>query len=281
MEPEFCGALLKDLASLGSKDDSLGHLKRVKRVQWKKDRSQHTTKKAKMSLEVILGRSKEGLTEVIEQYKLNPKVTVVPGRSAESQRELEEFNSIWPTVYFQKKTEEHKEQELALTEGDVQQMRIGMIAALADGAVIMNPDSGEVVVKSQDEKILHSQAPVLNPLCTPAILAIQGVCRLERRVAINKGMDSHDFRGGQYLCSGYDVYMRREPSIFEAMALLHSRVRRVIFAERNTCDGGLGGSGAFSMVHCLPGTNHHYRVFTCTKYFFEEHPLESIEGHAE
>lgn len=27
--------------------------------------------------------------------------------------------------------------------------------------------------------------------------------------------------------------------------------------------GGLGGTGDEKAVHCLPGTNHHYRVFRC------------------
>ena len=47
------------------------------------------------------------------------------------------------------------------------------------------------------------------------------------------------------------------------MALVHSRVRRVVFGVENTEDGGLGGTGEANAVHCLPGTNHRYRAFKC------------------
>ena len=45
------------------------------------------------------------------------------------------------------------------------------------------------------------------------------------------------------------------------MALVHSRIRRVIYAIPNKEDGGLGGTGNATSVHMLPGTNHHYRAF--------------------
>ena len=48
------------------------------------------------------------------------------------------------------------------------------------------------------------------------------------------------------------------------MALVHSRVRRVIYGISDPIMGGLGGIGYDHAVHCLPGTNHHYRVFQCS-----------------
>ena len=74
-------------------------------------------------------------------------------------------------------------------------------------------------------------------------------------------MDSDSFKNGQYLCTGYDVYLSKEPGVFESMALVHSRVRRVIFCMSNKDDGGLGGTGSAASVHELPGTNHRFRAF--------------------
>jgi tRNA(Arg) A34 adenosine deaminase TadA len=64
----------------------------------------------------------------------------------------------------------------------------------------------------------------------------------------------------------YDVYVTREPNVYEAMALVHSRVRRVVFGVRDRGTGGLGGAtgaadGRNTGIHSLPGTNHHYRAF--------------------
>jgi hypothetical protein len=58
------------------------------------------------------------------------------------------------------------------------------------------------------------------------------------------------------------------------MALVHSRISRVIYGIPRKNGGGLGGgmhNGNFKVnsnnapiyVHNLPGINHHYRVFCC------------------
>ena len=66
----------------------------------------------------------------------------------------------------------------------------------------------------------------------------------------------------QYLCTGYDIYLTKEPGIFESMALVHSRIRRVIYCCSSE-DGGLGGGGEQTSIHSLPSTNHRYRAFRC------------------
>lgn len=63
------------------------------------------------------------------------------------------------------------------------------------------------------------------------------------------------------------------------MALLHSRVRRVIFGVSDTQGGGLGGINDRLSVHSLPGTNHHFRVFRCNsnqRLWEECHKLLSL-----
>jgi hypothetical protein len=153
----------------------------------------------------------------------------------------------------------------------------------------------------------------VNPLSTPIILALQGVSRLERQEAspprqittlqaetngievsmadssVSKGENPNDQppRGQQqqYLCTGYDLYTTSEPSVFEAMACVHARLRRLIFLSpsaslRQTSSPGgntttiatIFGRGrcAFEngcsvhFVHSLPGTNHKYRAFQYT-----------------
>ena len=63
-----------------------------------------------------------------------------------------------------------------------------------------------------------------------------------------------------YLATGYRVFCLGEPCVMCAMALLHSRVREVVFlASPGAADfHGLGGSVS---VHCHRQLNHHFSVF--------------------
>jgi tRNA-specific adenosine deaminase 3 len=62
-----------------------------------------------------------------------------------------------------------------------------------------------------------------------------------------------------YLCSGLDLYLTYEPDLMAAMALVHSRIRRVFFQHADPKMGALlSGRGH---IHCLRSLNHHYRVF--------------------
>ncbi|KAI8928120.1 cytidine deaminase-like protein [Entophlyctis helioformis] len=62
-----------------------------------------------------------------------------------------------------------------------------------------------------------------------------------------------------YLCSGLDLYLSREPCVMCAMALVHSRIRRVIYGEPVANGGALGSS---YRVHVHPSLNHHYQVWS-------------------
>lgn len=74
-----------------------------------------------------------------------------------------------------------------------------------------------------------------------------------------------------YLCTSYDVYADVEPCVMCAMALIHSRVRRVIFYKKNDSHGALGGSGIF--LQSIKSLNHHYRVFHARNPIESEHKL--------
>jgi tRNA-specific adenosine deaminase 3 len=61
-----------------------------------------------------------------------------------------------------------------------------------------------------------------------------------------------------YLCTGFDIYVTREPCAMCAMALVHQRVRRVIYGISNKMVGSLGSK---YRLHGQRSLNHHYTVF--------------------
>eukprot|EP01039_Chlorochromonas_danica_P003017 gene3017-3291_t len=75
----------------------------------------------------------------------------------------------------------------------------------------------------------------------------------------NHKVDGHRLLQGHYLCTGLDLFLTIEPNLFAAMALVHSRIRRVYFLECDPVFGALkSGNGH---LHSLRSLNHYYRVF--------------------
>ncbi|KAL2651854.1 hypothetical protein R1flu_019982 [Riccia fluitans] len=61
-----------------------------------------------------------------------------------------------------------------------------------------------------------------------------------------------------YLCTGFDIYVTREPCAMCGMGLVHQRFRRVIYGVPNVEDGALGSR---YRLHGKETLNHHYTVF--------------------
>ncbi|XP_023670599.1 probable inactive tRNA-specific adenosine deaminase-like protein 3 [Paramormyrops kingsleyae] len=63
--------------------------------------------------------------------------------------------------------------------------------------------------------------------------------------------------GLPYICTGYEVYVTREPCVMCAMALVHSRISRVFYGSASA-DGALGTR---YKIHTQKDLNHHFEVF--------------------
>ena len=62
---------------------------------------------------------------------------------------------------------------------------------------------------------------------------------------------------GDYLCRGFDVVMAQEPCVMCAMALVHSRVRRLYFSKNREDFGGITSA----KLQDIKALNHHFEVY--------------------
>ncbi|XP_066487060.1 probable inactive tRNA-specific adenosine deaminase-like protein 3 [Tiliqua scincoides] len=63
--------------------------------------------------------------------------------------------------------------------------------------------------------------------------------------------------GLPYICTGYDMYLTREPCTMCAMALVHSRIERVFYGVQSSH----GALGTNYHIHSRKDLNHRYEVF--------------------
>ena len=116
------------------------------------------------------------------------------------------------------------------------------------GVVIVDPRNNEVVAKSgsRGKKLRHA-----------TMIAISNAAKKISHAKLNMTTSSLS-RSETYLCTGFDVFLTHEPCCMCAMALLHSRVRRVFW---DVCDLKRGALGSVVRLHTLPNINHRYRVY--------------------
>ena len=122
-----------------------------------------------------------------------------------------------------------------------------------NAAVIVDPETAREVAAGHDETGAH---PLRHAVRVALDAAAAQQLRARKRKAAGAAIDPAE----PYMCTGYDCYTVHEPCAMCAMALVHSRVKRVVFLHKDAERGMLGGS---FRLHSLQGQhlNHHYEVY--------------------
>ncbi|CAN9497964.1 unnamed protein product [Ophioblennius macclurei] len=142
--------------------------------------------------------------------------------------------------------------------------KLGMVAV---GAVMVDPATDRIIAVGHDcrgDHPLHHAIMV----CIDLVARSQGggcysfdkyaACRftLPDSNELQKAPDSKE-SSQPYICTGYDLYVTREPCVMCAMALVHSRIGRVFYGVASA-DGALGTK---FKIHTQKDLNHHFEVY--------------------
>lgn len=191
-----------------------------------------------------------------------PTIVSVPQSMPKTCRQNQWAQKLWPCNFHPDKRLESilageylNDLELVTIDGH---MRTALECASASdgvGAAIVDPTNGRIVARSGDFRSKH-------PIKHAIMCAVDNVAMTQGggawRCTKSTNTSTNHNKTGPYLCTGYDVYVTREPCVMCAMALVHSRARRVFYGYSRLTGGGLGSSVS---VHLLNGINHRFEVF--------------------
>lgn len=237
------------------------HLKRVRRCNDEQfsDRVQVVLLPITSEHEYAEGKSKvmEVFHELLEAHATLEEVNV-PKFPPKNFKELDEWKKIWPVSY----TPPQIIQGIVDDEGAVISRVLSEHFYGTDGfpkkdkAIVFDPSKKKVVGVGFD---LSDQGFTLDHSIMTAIsdVSIKRKSSNDSELCQKRNLDESD-EEEQYLCTGLELYCTLEPCIMCAMALLHSRIKRVLFIKRNPSRGGLGSK---IFLHEDPRLNHRFRVF--------------------
>ncbi|XP_069087552.1 probable inactive tRNA-specific adenosine deaminase-like protein 3 isoform X2 [Pleurodeles waltl] len=218
-----------------------------------------------------------------------PFVVQVPARPPLTRPQFRESSAHWPTSFHENKlvtkaldgqlfSWEEKNRMQKYMDQAIQAAKCGAAIGMeAVGAVVVNSSTGAVIA------VGHDCRQGCNPLLHASIVGIDLVSHAQGGGVYNYDIypdckfflspnnnecaeiDAVDSPAGThptavglpYICTGFDLYVTREPCTMCAMALLHSRIQRVFYGTPSP-DGALGSK---YRIHSRRDLNHHFDVF--------------------
>ncbi|ORX59956.1 cytidine deaminase-like protein [Piromyces finnis] len=280
IEPKKTNDILKILTSkLSLNDMNIGHLKRIKKSE-----------KHDKLLDVIINvstdttKTETELKEIFKNNNINEdaikdfRLCKASKHPAYTKSQFSEWKNVWPMIF-----KDHDSQHnLKLSDEDIQNIKKWCSVALKKAeedkqknpdnkynncTVIVNPTSQEALAIETDNRI-KANHPLKHSVmeCIKTIsdihngkdhINIETGDSINKKRKLNEEIDSSQ----PYLCSNYDLFTIKEPCIMCCMALVHSRIGRVFYIEKNDRDGGLE---SIHQIHIQPELNHHFQVFKIT-----------------
>ncbi|EPX74916.1 tRNA specific adenosine deaminase subunit Tad3 [Schizosaccharomyces octosporus yFS286] len=255
LKPNFASKTTEYVKKIRSKQkEALLHCARLRRIQKENE---------PLELEIILcpvsAMTQSQIEKDLEELEIEANVYIlpVPSHAPLTEEQYKEWNPVWPVFYRR-----HTERQDTFTNKDLETIdgvmnnlikaafesqnegQIGCVAAVYDHT------SRTVLSVSVDERNTSR-----NPVDHCAMRAINLVAKGERE----RRKLPHESSEERYLCRGLTVLMTHEPCVMCSMALLHSRILRLIYCQQQPLTGGIESSYG---IHWRAELNHRYLAYS-------------------
>ncbi|KIY71723.1 cytidine deaminase-like protein [Cylindrobasidium torrendii FP15055 ss-10] len=248
-EVKHVGALLSWLKKTGLDDGTLGHLKRVQKSEGQtRFLITHLPTCPPLPVNLSLGK---------------PYTIRVPSSPALTQTSLALKSSLWPTVYAPKRKGETE----PWSRRKVSWARQAMMHAIGDARKARV--SGDIPIAAYIPVPFDETDPLFRPVSAasrdtrhstkhPLRHAVQNLVRSLGEAHDSQSSTESGVNGANYLLTGLSIFLTHEPCVMCSMALLHSRVKEVVYLYAMDKTGGCGGS---TCLPALPGVNHRFTIW--------------------
>ncbi|XP_033473661.1 putative inactive tRNA-specific adenosine deaminase-like protein 3 [Epinephelus lanceolatus] len=224
-----------------------------------------------------------------------PFVVKVPAHPPLTRPQFELASKHWPTSFHEDKQVTVALRGELFSPPQKASMQMYMMSALtaatagnelgmeAVGAVVVDPATEKIIAVGHDcrgDHPLHHAVMV----CIDLVARSQGggcysfdrysACRFTSPNSDTlQSIPDAEVGSQPYICTGYDLYVTREPCVMCAMALVHSRIGRVFYGTASA-DGALGTK---YKIHSQKDLNHHFEVYkgVLDKQCYDLNGLES------
>lgn len=203
-----------------------------------------------------------------------PFVVKVPARPPLTRPQFELASKHWPTSFHEDKQVTVALRGELFSPPQKARMHMYMMSALAAakagkelgmeavGAVMVDPAMERIIAVGHDSRGDHPLHHAVM-VCIDLVARSQGAgCySFDRYPACRFTSPSSDAfqeaTSQPYICTGYDLYVTREPCVMCAMALVHSRIGRVFYGTASA-DGAFGTK---YKIHSQKDLNHRFEVY--------------------